>query len=240
MVQPRPPEAKESRKRLGFVTSAFLPKGDQTSSFDFFAILTSQVLLSLQRDYDVVVRVPDPTQPCVARSQRQLLSELLQADSSFYGYIVSPFDVQAIAPLAVEFVKNNSPAWLITIDQSLESSDLFRRQHLEVPRAVVPDNHQGGERAARALWEYYQSFPREQRQLGKPRFIVVEGSGASPIRREGFIKYINLWLRGELLLKPRALVRSVRGVDWNGFESSLIMTSTHGKTLWGSSRVTTS
>lgn len=216
MLQPRPQEAKESRKRLGFVTSAFLPKGDQTSSFDFFAILTSQVLLRLQRTYDVVVRVPDPTQPSIARSQQQLLSELLKADSSFYGYIVSPFDVQEIAPLVIEFGKKNSPAWLITIDQSLESSGLFRRHGVEVPRAVVPDNYQGGERAARALWEYYRSFPGEQRELGKPRFIVVEGSGASPIRREAFTEYIKEWSKGRAIVETSGPLLFSRGdgLEW--------------------------
>lgn len=206
MVRVSPQEASKSRKRLGFVTSAFLPHGDQTSSFDFFAILTSQVLQYLQEDYDVVVRVPAPAKPNhIGRFQNKLLSELFASTTSFHGYIVSPFDVPTIAPAIMAFLRQSNSAPLITIDQSLGSSDIFQENGVDIPPAVVPNNRHGGELAAESLWNYYESFPDDFRPEGEPKFITVQGTGASPVRFDGFMNKIKELSRGKAVVLSKEL-----------------------------------
>lgn len=195
-------ETEKGRKTIGFVTSAFLPQKDPTSSFDFFAILTSQVLQHLQNEYDVVVRVPAPEEIGeIGRSQRTLLSELFNTSNSFHAYVVSPVDVSAVASVVVPFLRKHNPARLVTVDQSLGSSRLFRKGNVKVPRSVVPDNIHGGELAAESLWQYYQSFPENER-LKRPKFIVVEGTGASSDRFDGFKRKIARLSNGKALVSP--------------------------------------
>ncbi|MCL5123051.1 MAG: hypothetical protein M1511_00845, partial [Deltaproteobacteria bacterium] len=184
------------RKRIAFVTSAFLSDPDLDSSFDFFAILTSEVVQNLQDKYDVVVRVPKPDiNGKTGFQQKALLSDILNGSPPYLVYVVSPIDANAVAEVVFPFLKKYPAARFITVDQSLEGcSPHFKIKGVTVPPAVVPHNYHGGQLAARSLWKYYESIPRNHLPR-KPKFIVVTGTGESQVRLRGFEDEIKLLSR---------------------------------------------
>jgi nucleoside phosphorylase/DNA-binding LacI/PurR family transcriptional regulator len=170
------------RSWVAFLTSVLRSKAERIDSFDYFAVLTSEVVKRFQERTDVVVIIPSAdSEP--KNAQMKLLKELIDRDidPTLCGLIISPFSVEAdVEKLALTFMaKHNRP--VLTVDQAFTVKDTT--QLAAVPRGIVPDNHQGGEKAGEALAAYYHHL---QHQPVRPLFQVVMGTGASPVRRIGF------------------------------------------------------
>lgn len=179
----------KQRERIGFVTSAFLPEREPGSSFDYFAVLTTEVLRHLQRNYDVVVRVPTPkTLSHISEEQNIHVEEILTCAAEMSGLIICPADVDLVSQTLLHWLSENStPIPVVTIDQSLGASTSWSGVDQEAPSAVVPDNVKGGALAAEALGAYAKSVREWRLRPGRPeKFLVVMGTGTSSDRTDGF------------------------------------------------------
>lgn len=210
-----PASGSRGRRRIAFVTAALLPDREMISSFDFFAVLTSEVLRNLQDLYDVIVQVPtSQTVDDAVGSQLKIIRELLERGGQYSGIIITPVEATETASAVVEFLPRLKSTKLVTIDQSLEESkDLFSKAGLSVPLSVVADNKGGGAQAAKALWHYYESFPSNHKP-NPPKFLVIEGTGASPERLKGFREWISK--KGSAEVEPSGGLQFTRasGYDW--------------------------
>lgn len=187
-----PNELVSSRVQVAFLTSALLPRAGATFTFDFFATLISEVLVSLQERFDVVVRVPSGKDLHEAsHKQRRLLDEILRDTHRYAGLILSPLDIQTLEHSIADHLRIGNDIHFFTVDQSFQTSPAFNGRELAVPPFVVPDNKRGGEWAAKSLWRYYNTLPREFRP-DNPLFVVVKGKGASQVRANGFRNQLSL------------------------------------------------
>jgi ABC-type sugar transport system substrate-binding protein len=177
----------ETRKRIGFLTSAFLPQDDDITAFEFFAVLTAEVVSYLQDKYEIVIRVPKlSTRNNVAREQGKLLETFLAAIELYDALIISPYSVDEIVRTFERVADGITLPPVLTIDQSLKSSRSSVAEKIE-RWSMEPFNREGGELAASSLDRYYRSISDRP---SAPVFIVIRGTGSSPVRAESFVAEI--------------------------------------------------
>jgi nucleoside phosphorylase/DNA-binding LacI/PurR family transcriptional regulator len=175
-----PAKLAKTKPWIALITSAFQDR--KADSFDYFALLTSEVVKEFQADLDVVVFVPFGSD--VGKDQADLVKKLgdRQEDHYLNGLIVSPFEVSTrLSELAASFSKKHN-CRVLAVDQALP---LRADANGNKPMSVVPDNFVGGKYAANALHAHFSALQKKA-TIKKPRFLVVMGSGASPDRLAGF------------------------------------------------------
>lgn len=161
-----------TRRRLLFLSSAFVPATDHRDTLDFFTLLTSKLTERLSAYYDIVLRVPQDNKS--GTQQAEFLGQAIRFMRCYDAIVIAPIETNALkAPLSA-FMKANPKYPVLTIDKNFE-------EHLEAfnphpPPSVIVDGKEGGSLAGKALKRYCTSIGKRN-----PRVRILQGlEGAEP------------------------------------------------------------
>jgi ABC-type sugar transport system substrate-binding protein len=169
-----------TRKRLFFLSSAFVPETDHQDTLDFFSLLTAKLAERLSAsNYDIVLRVPKHNKSGI--QQVDFLTQAINAMGCYDAIVIAPIETDALKGLLSSFMRSNPKYPVLTIDKSFESH--FKAFDGNPPPSVVVDGEKGGSQAGRELRQYFASCGKR-----RPSVRVLQGlEGAEP-RVKGFIK----------------------------------------------------
>ncbi len=169
-----------SRKRLLFLSSAFVPETDHRDTLDFFSLLTAKLTDALGSFYDIVLRVPKDNKS--SSQQAQFLNMAIVHKNCYDAIIIAPIETHVLKGPLSAFMRSNPKYPVFTIDKNFEHYiDDF--EDGKIPPSVTVDGLKGGLLAGKALRDYCASLNN-----GNPRVRVLQGlEGAEP-RVEGFLR----------------------------------------------------
>lgn len=176
--------SKRPRKIL-LISSPITSADNEIDTYDYFAAIASELAIIIQnrfKDVELVLKVPEGGGKAKDQ-QLRFIEEAIKSEFPYECIVVSPFERDALYTQMDKWISQYGDNKIIIVDQGFTTDDYkhFHSDNIPRPPYVQADWMEGGNIAARSMYEYFI-----EKNITCPHIVLVKGKVGSAQRITGF------------------------------------------------------